>query len=247
MTNLSEYAQWSPIHKETQDTEPKKKIETKTIIAVCNLIFGCVTAVAWACMTFTDNTPWLILGPVWAMVVLLLERAFWTACHIAKESTFTDASDAYSFERTSFFLILLVWLTSISYKQFGDGECDSKPYAAVIVEKGKEVTIDINKDNTLGICEFIQNDASSTLMWALCTVPLLLLLGTDWKTLKATRKGNSEEATWVPLTALFYLWLSSKFFEEWREFSKSEKRAFKAVLFALILVATVIALIIRSS
>lgn len=224
MTNLSEYAQWSPIHKETQDTETKKKIGTKIKIAVCKIAFGFVTAVAWACMAFTDNTPWLILGPVWAIVVLLLDRAIWTACHIFKESTFTDAPDAHSFERTSFFLILLVWLTSISYKQFGDGECDSKPYAAVIVEKGKEVTIKVNKDNTLGICEFIQNDASATLMWALCTVPLLLLLGAGWKTLKATRKGSREETVWFPIVSNFLLLRT-----EFRSSHLSDKRLMRKI------------------
>lgn len=205
MTNLSEYAQWSPIHKKTQQAETKKKVGTKTKIAVCKIALWFATAGAWAAMAVQPNMPWLIKAPLLATALLLFDRAVWMMCLTLGKSAVTDAPDAHSFERTSLFLTLLVWLMPISYKQFGDGECDSKPYAAVIVEKGKEVTIDINKDNTLGICDFIQNNATSTLMWALCTVPLLLLFGAGWKTLKATRKSDKKEVVWLPFLGIIDL------------------------------------------
>lgn len=233
MKNKLSYTLGTPLYEKTQGAE------TNQIMVYGNIILGLVTFTLWGAMAPQSNVPLLIKLPILATALLLLDRAVWMICHACNKSTVTDAPDAHGFERTSFFLSLLVWLTSISYKQFGHGECDSKPYAAVIVEKGREVTIDIDKDNTLGICEFIQNDASSTLMWALCTVPILLLLGTGWKTLKATSE-TGEETTWVPFVALICLWLISKIVENWRGFSRSEKREYIAILLVLILVAIVI-------
>lgn len=210
MTNLSEYAQWSPIHKETQDTEIQEKIETKTIIiTVCKIAFLFGAAGGWLAMAVQPNMPWLLKAPFLATALLLFDRAVWMVSLTLGKWAVTDAPDAHSFERTSLFLILLVWLMPISYKQFGDGECDSKPDTTVIVEKGKEVTIEVNKNNTLGICDFIQNDATSTLMWALCTVPLLLLFGTGWKTLKATSKQRREETVWLPIVSNLGLLLTA--------------------------------------
>lgn len=152
-------------------------------------------------MAAPSNLPPLAQVTFSATAILLFDRAVWMVCHIFGKWAITDTPEAHNFERTCFLLTLPAILISESNKQLNDGECASEPYAAVIVEKAKEVTIEVNKDNTLGICEFIQNDASSTLMWALCTVPLLLLFGTGWKTLKATRKGSSEETVWLPLVS----------------------------------------------
>ena len=151
------------------------------------------------------NTPLLIKAPVLVTAVLLFDRAAWMLCHVCNKSTVTDAPEAHSFERTSLFLTLLPTLISESIERFSAGECESEPITGTILNNGKEFIVENAGDSGLGFCDFIQNNASATLMWALCTVPLLLLLGTGWKTLKATSKQSKEETVWFPIVSNFLL------------------------------------------
>lgn len=200
MKKLSNNTPGSPVYEKTEGAKTKKGI------VGCYIILGLLAFALWLGIALVPNTPWLIRAPVLATALLLVDRAAWMICHSYIQSTVTDAPDAHSFERTSLFLIPLVWLMSHSYKQFGDGGCEPKPDTVVIVEKANKVTVDIARDETLGICDFIQNSAASTLIWALCTVPILLLLGAGWKTLKATSKPSKTEIVWLPvLSTLFVL------------------------------------------
>lgn len=133
-------------------------------------------------------------------------------CHTLKNATVTDSSGAYSFERTSFLLPLLLSLISKSYEELSDGQCEPKPVIGTILNNGKAIIVEDTGDNTLDFCDFIQNNASATLMWALCTVPLLLLLGAGWKTLKATRKSDKKEVVWLPFSGSIgpLLWWTGK-------------------------------------
>ena len=178
---------------------------------------------------------------------MIFDRAVWTICHACKKSTVTDAPDAHSFERTALFLYILIVLITKSSKWLGNKECGPKPVTGTILNNGKAIIVEDTGDNTLDFCDFIQNDASSTLMWALCTVPLLLLLGAGWKTLKATQKQNSEETTWIPFAALICLWAISKIVDFWRGLSIKIRLAYIVILVASFLVVTVISLIIRAS
>ena len=125
--------------------------------------------------------------------------------HVLRKSTVTDSSGAYNFERTSFLLPLLLTLISKSYEELSDGQCEPKPVIGTILNNGKAIIVEDTGDNTLDFCDFIQNEATPTLMWALCTVPLLLLFGTGWKTLKATRKSDKKEVAWLPFLEIIAL------------------------------------------
>ena len=194
----------TPLYEKTQGDD------TNHIIVYGNILLGFLTTGFWGVFSWVawivhPNTPLLIKVPVLVIAILLLERAVWAMRHACSNWTVTDASDAHSFERNSLFLILLITLISESNKRFSDGECEPKPVTGAIVNDGNRLSVEVIKDNTLGFCDFIQNNATSTLMWALCTVPLLLLFGTGWKTLKATHKQYGEEATWIPYAARFFL------------------------------------------
>lgn len=204
MEKPSTYIVGTPLYENTQGAY------TNHIIVYGNIILGFLTAGFWGVFCWVawivhPNTPLLIKVPILVIAILLLERAVW-AMRLARSNwAVTDASDAHSFERNSLFLILLITLISESNKQFSNGECEPKPVTGAIVNDGNRLSVEVTKDNTLGFCDFIQNNATSTLMWALCTVPLLLLFGTGWKTLKATHKQYGEEATWIPCAARFFL------------------------------------------
>ena len=199
MKKLSDNTPGSPVYEKTQGAKTKKGI------VGCYIILGLLAFALWLGIALVENTPWLIRAPVLATALLLGDRAAWMICHSYIQSTVTDAPDAHSFERTSLFLIPLVWLMSNSYKQFGDGGCDPKPDNVVTERKTTEVTRD-DIDDISGICDFIENSAAPTLIWALCTVPILLLLGAGWKTLKATSKPSKTEIVWLPgLSTLFVL------------------------------------------
>lgn len=200
MEKPSTYIVGSPLYEKTQGAE------TNRCIVGWNIFLGFFTAILWVgpsrdAWIVQSDTPLLIKAPVLVTTLLLFDRAVWMVCHISGKWAVTDTPEAHNFERTNLLILLASFLLSKPQDDLNDKMCASKPYAAVIVEKGKEVTIDINKDNTLGICEFIQNDASSTLMWAFCTVPLLLLFGTGWKTLKATSKQSKKETVWLPIVS----------------------------------------------
>lgn len=53
--------------------------------------------------------------------------------------------------------------------------------------------------------DVVESDIAPTLLYALCTVPILLILGSGWKTLKANPGEGKEEITWTPFipTLLF--------------------------------------------
>lgn len=125
--------------------------------------------------------------------------------HTCKKSTITDSSGAYNFERTSFLLLLLLSLISKSYEELSDGQCEPEPVIGTILNNGRAIIVEDTGNNTLDFCDFIQNEATPTLMWALCTVPLLLLFGTGWKTLKATRKSDKKEVVWIPFLEIIAL------------------------------------------
>lgn len=158
-------------------------------------------------MTLIDhpNTPSLIKVPVLVTALLLLDRAAWMLCHTLKNATVTDSSGAYNFERTSFLLPLLLSLISKSYEELSDGQCEPEPVIGTILNNGRAIIVEDTGNNTLDFCDFIQNEATPTLMWALCTVPLLLLFGAGWKTLKATRKSDKKEVVWLPFLGIIDL------------------------------------------
>lgn len=204
MTTLLGYGPEGPVYEKTQGAE------TNQIIAYGNIILGLITtgcwaAVSWVIFTFQPDPPSLIKVPVLAIAILLLDRAVWMLCHAFKNSTVTDSSDAYNFERTSFLLSLLLILISKSYEELRDGRCEPKPVIGTILNNGRAIIVEDTGNNTLDFCDFIQNDASATLMWALCTVPLLLLFGAGWKTLKATHKQSKKETVWLPIVSNFLL------------------------------------------
>lgn len=200
MKSKPSYALGTPLYEKTQGAETNNKVVWGNIILGL-IATGCWAAVSWVTFTFQPDPPSLIKVPVLAIAILLLDRAVWMLYHTFKNSTVTDSSGAYNFERTSFLLPLLLILISKSYEELRDGRCEPKPVIGTILNNGKAIIVEDTGDNPLDFCDFIQNDASSTLMWALCTVPLLLLFGTGWKTLKATRKGSSEETVWLPLVS----------------------------------------------
>lgn len=199
MKKLLNNARRGPLYEKTQGAE------TNNIIVCSYIALGVVTAAFWLGIALVENTPWLIRAPVLATALLLGDRAVWMMCHSYIRSTVTDTPNAHSFERTSLFPILLVWLMSNSYEQFGDGGCEPKPDTGV-TERTNEVTGEVTRDYIPGICDLIQNSAAPALIWALCTVPILLLLGAGWKTLKATSKQSKTETVWLPvLSTLFVL------------------------------------------
>lgn len=55
--------------------------------------------------------------------------------------------------------------------------------------------------------DVVESDIAPTLLYALCTVPILHILGSGWKTLKANPGEGKEEITWTPYipTLLFLL------------------------------------------
>lgn len=185
--------------------------ETNNKIVWGNIILGLLAASFWGIFSWLTliahpNTPSLIKVPVLVTAVLLLDRAAWMLYHhVLRKSTVTDSSGAYNFERTSFLLPLLLTLISKSYEELSDGQCEPKPVIGTILNNGKAIIVEDTGDNTLDFCDFIQNEATPTLMWALCTVPLLLLFGTGWKTLKATRKSDKKEVAWLPFLEIIAL------------------------------------------
>lgn len=229
------------MYEKTQGAESNKRI------IYWYIGLGLFTACLWVFLALQRNTPPLITVSTAVTTVLIFDRAVWTICHACKKSTVTDAPDAHSFERTALFLYILIVLITKSSKWLGNKECGPKPVTGTILNNGKAIIVEDTGDNTLDFCDFIQNDASSTLMWALCTVPLLLLLGAGWKTLKATQKQNSEETTWIPFAALICLWAISKIVDFWRGLSIKIRLAYIVILVASFLVVTVISLIIRAS
>jgi len=221
LKNKLTYTLGTPLYEKTQGAE------TNQIIVYGNIILGFLTAILWGAPSWVawivqPNTPLLIKAPVLVTAILLLDRAAWMLYHAFKKSTVTDTPEAHNFERTGFLLSLLLILISSSYEGLRDGQCEPEPVTGTILNNGKAIIVEDTGDNTLGFCDFIQNEATPTVLWALCTVPLLLLFGAGWKTLKATRKGNSEETTWVPFAALICLWAISGFVDFWRELSRSE-------------------------
>ena len=198
------YTLGTPLYENTQGAETNNKIVWG------NIILGLLAASFWGIfswMTLIDhpNTPSLIKVPVLVTALLLLDRAAWMLYHTLKNSTVTDSSGAYNFERTSFLLPLLLILITKSYEELRDGQCEPKPVIGTILNNGKAIIVEDTGDNTLDFCDFIQNEATPTLMWALCTVPLLLLFGAGWKTLKATRKSDKKEAVWLPSLGIINL------------------------------------------
>ena len=194
----------SPLYEKTEGAESNKRI------VGWNIFLGFLTAILWGAPIWVawivqPDTPLLIKAPVLVTTLLLFDRAIWMLCQTRNKSTVTDAPDAHSFERTSFFLTLLIVLISESSKRFSDKECEPKPVTGTILNNGKAIIVEDTGDNTLGFCDFIQNNASATLMWALCTVPLLLLFGAGWKTLKATRKSDKKEVVWLPFLGIINL------------------------------------------
>ena len=189
--------------------------ETNNIIVYGNIVLGILTTALWGGGVFFwttwiahSSTPLLIKVPFLATTLLLFDRTAWVMYHACKQWTVTDAPDGHNFERTCFLLLLPVILLSESNKRLSDGQCEPEPIIGTILNNGKEFIVENTEDNALGFCDFIQNNATATLMWALCTVPILLLLGSGWKTLKATREAY-KEITWIPFVALFYLCIVS--------------------------------------
>lgn len=185
----------TPLYEKTQGTE------TNEYIIYGNITLGLFTATLWVVLAFQPNTPPLITASTATTTILILDRAVWMMCHTFGKWVVTDAPDAHSLERTCFFLYLLSTLIFQSRKQVSDGQCEPEPVTGTILDNGKEFIVENTGDNTLDFCDFIQNDATATALWALCTVPLLLLFGAGWKTLKATRKGSSEETVWLPIVS----------------------------------------------
>lgn len=246
MKSKPSYALGTPLYEKTQGAE------TNQIIVYGNIILGLIATGFWGIFSWMTlighpNTPSLIKVPVLVIAILLLDRAVWMLYHTFKNPTVTDSSGAYNFERTSFLLSLLLILISKSYEELRDGQCEPEPVTGTILDNGKKFIVENTGDDTLGFCDFIQNEATATFLWALCTVPPLLLFGAVWKTLKATRKGNSEETTWIPITVLICLWAISGFVDFWRGLSIKIRLAFIALPAVGMLVATVISLIIRFS
>lgn len=185
----------TPLYEKTQGAE------TNEYIIYGNITLGLLTATLWVVLAFQSNTPPLIAASTGTTTVLIVDRTVWTICHTFSKSTVTDAPDVHSFERTCFFLYLLSTLIFQSRKQVSDEQCAPKPVTGTILDNGKEFIVENTGDNTLDFCDFIQNDATATVLWALCTVPPLLLLGAGWKTLKATHKQNGEETVWFPIVS----------------------------------------------
>lgn len=240
------YTLGNPMYEKTQGAE------TNQIVVYGNIILGLIATGCWAAVsgvifTFQPDPPLLIKAPVLVTTLLLFDRAVWTICHTRKKSTVTDTPEAHNFERTSFLLPLLLILISKSDEKLSDGQCEPEPITGTILNNGKAIILEDSGNNPLGICEFIQNDATATALWAFCTVPLLLLFGTGWKTLKATQKQNSEETTWIPFAALICLWAISEIVDFWRGLSIKIRLAYIVILVASFLVVTVISLIIRAS
>lgn len=200
------YPLGTPLYEKTQGAESNKRI------IYWYIGLGLFTACLWVFLALQRNTPPLITVSTAVTTVLIFDRAVWTICHACKKSTVTDAPDAHSFERTALFLYILIVLITKSSKWLGNKECGPKPVTGTILNNGKAIIVEDTGDNTLDFCDFIQNDASSTLMWALCTVPLLLLLGAGWKTLKATRKSDKKEVVWLPFSGSIgpLLWWTGK-------------------------------------
>lgn len=208
MTTLLGYGPEGPVYEKTRGAETNNKIVWG------NFILGLLAASFWGIFSWITwiahpNTPSLIKVPVLVTTLLLLDRAAWMLCHTLKNATVTDSSGAYSFERTSFLLPLLLSLISKSYEELSDGQCEPKPVIGTILNNGKAIIVKDTGDNTLDFCDFIQNEATPTLMWALCTVPLLLLLGAGWKTLKATSKQSKKETVWLPIVSNLGLLLTA--------------------------------------
>ena len=195
MEKPSTYIVGTPLYEKTQGDD------TNQIIVYGNIILGLLTATLWVVLAFQPNTPPLIAATTAATTILIFDRAVWTICHTFNKSTVTDAPDVHSFERTCFFLYLLSTLIFQSRKQVSGEQCEPKPVTGTILDNGKKFIVENTGDNTLDFCDFIQNEATATVLWALCTVPLLLLLGTGWKTLKATSKQSKKETVWLPIVS----------------------------------------------
>lgn len=241
MEKPSTYIVGTPLYEKTQGDD------TNQIIVYGNITLGLLTACLWVFLAFQPTTPPLITASTATTTILILDRAVWTICHTFNKSTVTDAPDVHSLERTCFFLYLLSTLIFQSRKQVSGEQCEPKPVTGTILDNGKKFIVENTGDNTLDFCDFIQNEATATVLWALCTVPPLLLLGAGWKTLKATQKQNSEETTWVPFVALICLWAISEIVDFWRGLSIKIRLAYIVILVASFLVVTVISLIIRAS
>ena len=189
--------QRSPVYEKTRG------VETNKCSVGWNILIGSGAAFLWGAISLVacivlSNTPQIIKVTILVTALLLLDRAVWMICHACNKSTVTDAPDAHGFERNSLFLVSLIFLVNGSYKGFSDGKCEPEPITGTIQNNGMEFIVENTGKNVLGACELIQNNTSATLMWALCTAPILLLFGTGWKALKATRKSDKKEVVWLP-------------------------------------------------
>lgn len=165
--------------------EKARGAETNNKIVWVNIGLGASATVLWLAVggvTLNPGTPQFIRVTIIATAALLFDRTLWLLCfHLHKQWTATDSAEAHSFERIALFLTFFIYLISETIQ---NQQCGTN-------EHGAEEA-----------CDVILDSIAPTLIYGLCTVPILHILGTGWKTLKAISNQSKKETIWLPFSGI---------------------------------------------